>query len=112
MSGQPDTEKLGWCTDRVTRPIILSSLRRRLALHQAGLRSQKTWGELATFMSDIDSEKGKVEYRAATGCQDDRVLSYAIGDYLNQTIPLGAVDDEQLGMTSRGWDRPENKTGY
>ena len=116
--GEPETEKLGWATDRGTRPLILSSLRARLVLGHTTPASEETIIEMGTFLVIVDEDSGSIEYRHAPGCRDDRVLSYAIGDYLNSTLPLVSREDEEALYrrgaisTAQAMNNPHNKTGY
>jgi hypothetical protein len=68
------TDKLGFDTSERMRAHILDTLERVLREGEFGLYSLRTVNELVTF---VINEKGKAE--AQSGCNDDLVMSLAIG---------------------------------
>lgn len=76
------TDKLGWDTNTRSRPVMLDTLEEVLREREFRLNGQRTLAELGTFVRD---EKGRPA--AQSGCNDDLVVSLAIGVTLASTMP-------------------------
>jgi len=67
-----DDDKLGWLTDKITKPIMISALQDAIANRHIQINDKKTILELLTFINN----DGKQE--AAEGKNDDLVIALAI----------------------------------
>lgn len=76
------TVRLGWLTDAVSRPIMLSNLREVVKDGKEGVGDEKFYLEGMTF---IYNKNGKPE--ADEGNLDDRVMSQAIKFELHRWLP-------------------------
>jgi phage terminase large subunit len=72
ISGQP-VKKIGWNTNKATRPVILADLRTLVRENVNKISSIETLNEMTTF---VKNDKGKPE--AANGMHDDMVMAWAI----------------------------------
>ncbi len=77
-----ETDKVGWRTDTLTRPLMLDDLKKAM---RDGLviQSEKTISECITFTCNA---KGKPE--AAGDCHDDTVMSMAITVQVHKLCPM------------------------
>lgn len=113
QEGMPDTEKLGWVTDKSTRPLIMATLKQALINQTIDLQSKDTWNELMTFMYIVDEKSGKVEYKAAKNCYDDDVITLAMFAYLNDVVERQEPDDRsRFDLVREPYTRLNSKTGY
>lgn len=76
------TDRLGFDTNKSTRPLILSELEEAIRERSIGIYSLRTTTELASF---VWSEKGKAE--AQPGANDDLVMALALAVYVAGTLP-------------------------
>ena len=76
------TDRTGWDTTTRTRMVILEALETALREREFGLYSQRAIQEMGTF---VYSEDEKAE--AQPGCNDDMVMSLAIGVYVTSQLP-------------------------
>jgi hypothetical protein len=76
------TDKLGWDTNRNTRPLMLDTLERVLRERQFRLRSERTLLELYNFIRDDDGKPA-----ARSGTNDDLVIALAIGVLMCEQMP-------------------------
>ena len=71
------TDRTGWDTTVRTRMVIIEALETALREREFGLYSQRAINEMGTFVYS-DMEKAE----AQPGCNDDLVMSLAIGVYI------------------------------
>jgi len=76
------TDRTGWDTTTRTRMVVLEALETALREREFGLYSQRAIQEMGTF---VYSEAEKAE--AQPGCNDDMVMSLAIGVYITSQLP-------------------------
>lgn len=95
------TERLGWITSGRTRGLIIDSLRDSVKEGSLILNDPETLAELKTFVRN--PKTGKI--KASSGNRDDRVISLAIGVYLNKVIPLMSLPGKLSYFEKRGWGR-------
>jgi hypothetical protein len=79
---QKFTDKTGWDTTTRTRSVVLEALETAIREREFGLYSMRALNEMGTF---VYSDKEKAE--AQPGCNDDLVLSLAIGVYVVASMP-------------------------
>ena len=84
------TDKLGWRTDTVTRPIMCDDLAKAVREKSFKPMSAGLVSEMWTFIRD---KNGKP--RARDGCYDDRVLAAAIAIQMHQRCPLPPILTEK-----------------
>lgn len=87
---QKRQRKLGWVTDRSTRPIMVDSLVKAVNNRNLKVTDPDFYAECLTFTRN---EKGKP--CAQSGCHDDRIMAAAIAWQMRQRsagAPLVAVD--------------------
>ena len=77
-----ETQKLGWQTNNVSRPIMLSQLRELIEDGEDGILDEKFFKQALTF---IYNKTGKPE--AASGKLDDCVMTQAIKFQAHQWLP-------------------------
>lgn len=82
-STDKESKKLGFPTDKKTRPIMISDLQEAIRSKWLPVYGLETIGELFTF---IINEKGKAE--AQEGCHDDLVMSLAIALQIRKFMPV------------------------
>ena len=71
--GQKESKKWGWCTNILTRPILVDSLSQSVRDGSIDILDREILDEMGTF---IINEKGKAE--AQSGCKDDRVMGLGL----------------------------------
>ena len=76
------TDRLGFDTNKATRPLILSSLEEAIRERSLGIYSLRTVAELGSF---VWSDKEKAE--AQPGAHDDLVMALALAVYVAGTLP-------------------------
>ena len=81
-SAEKETRRLGFATNRRTKPYIIDNLSALLRENQHGICCAETVKEMQTYIVQEDGS-----YGAQTGAHDDRVMSYAIACYLLQQSP-------------------------
>jgi hypothetical protein len=81
-SGERETRRLGFTTTARSKPYIIDNLSALLREKAHGICCTETVKEMQTF---IVNEKGG--YEAQLSCNDDRVMSYAIAQYLVMQSP-------------------------
>jgi hypothetical protein len=85
-SDSRETRKLGFNTNRRTKPLIIDQLsalfREQEILGGTGINCRETVLECQTYCVQDDGS-----YAAALGCHDDRVMSYAIANFVLQQAP-------------------------
>src|SRR5262252_191190 len=96
------TDRTGFDTTVKMRSVILEALETALREREFGLYSLRAVNELGTF---VWSDKDKAE--AQPGCNDDLVLSLAIGVHVASTLPREIVKAPQ-----RQWDPVLPAAGY
>jgi hypothetical protein len=79
---QKFTDRTGWDTTTRTRMVILETLETAIREREFGLYSQRAIQEMGTFVYS-DDEKAE----AQPGCNDDMVMSLAIGIYVTSQLP-------------------------
>lgn len=79
---QTTVEKLGFNTNKATRPVLLGKLKELVREHIDYINDIDTLNEMTTF---VVNEKGKPE--AMEGYHDDLIMSYGIGLYCLEQIP-------------------------
>jgi len=86
-----ETHRLGWATKAyTTRPLMLDSLKQAIRTQAIKINDSETLAELKTFIRNPKTLKTE----AASGNFDDRVMSMAIGCYLQQTIPIDYIYED------------------
>ena len=85
------TDRTGWDTTVRTRMVILEALETALREREFGLYSQRAINEMGTFVYS-DMEKAE----AQPGCNDDMVMSLAIGVYITSTMPRQLKKPKEL----------------
>lgn len=110
-----ETEKIGWMTNVLTRPLMLGELKECVSNGFFILHDADTVAELSTFIRN--KKTGKME--AAGGCNDDRVITLAIGAYLRSVNPVSdyTSDLSYMDKLRSRWNDglveiPEGKGGY
>lgn len=93
------TDKLGWRTDTVTRPIMCDDLAQAIRTEALHPTSPGLVSEMWTFIRD---KAGKP--RAREGCYDDRVIAAAIAIQMHQRCPLPPILTEK-DKKKRKWFR-------
>ncbi|MBQ9145712.1 MAG: hypothetical protein IJX70_04595 [Clostridia bacterium] len=73
------TRKLGFCTTSVTRPLILSGLKRAQRENPNMENHPETLREMLSFVKNADGR-----WEAASGCHDDLVMALAIAHYARE----------------------------
>jgi hypothetical protein len=107
-----DTEKLGWKTDTLTRPVMLDDLEQAIREGTITDHDERAISEYLTF---VRNAKGKPE--AQEGCFDDLVVAGAITLQMHQLCPLPRIiSDEERRRRERERrlaTQPRNRrTGY
>ena len=87
---QKHTDRTGWDTTTRTRMVILESLETAIREREFGLYSIRCINELGTF---VYSDREKPE--AQPGCNDDLVMSLAIGVKVASDLPRKIVRAKQ-----------------
>ena len=77
------TDKLGWLTTSITRPIILDNMATAIREGNLIIKSRKLLNECLTF---VKNTKGKPE--AQSGCHDDTVMATAIALHMHSACPV------------------------
>ena len=96
------TDRTGFDTTIKMRSVVLEALETALREREFGLYSLRAVNELGTF---VWSDKDKAE--AQPGCNDDLVLSLAIGVHVASTLPR-----EVQAAPQRRWDPVLPAAGY
>jgi hypothetical protein len=81
-SDSKETKKLGFNTNRRTKPYIIDLLSALFREQDTGIACKETILECQTYVVLDDGS-----YGATVGCHDDRVMSYAIACYVLQLQP-------------------------
>lgn len=81
----------GWVTDKVTRPLMIDTLRDAIENRTTKLNDRKTFSECMTLIND----EGKAQ--AAPGKHDDRVIASAIGVQMVIESGVSALYDNIAG---------------
>ncbi len=82
ISGKP-TDKLGFETNRLTRPIIIANLIQIIRQTPELIHDVDTLYEMLSFIKDTSGKPS-----AATGCHDDRVMALAIAYFIRTQQPI------------------------
>jgi len=88
-----ETEKIGWSTNKSTKPLMLETLYKTLheqnAKNICPIRSKFTLSELMSYEERVVKDKlygyMRTEWGSARGAHDDTVISLAIGNRIIQT---------------------------
>lgn len=95
--GKP-RKRFGWVTSSSTRPLIIDNLVKEVREGSHGIQCAMTIEEMMSFKVQ---DNGRME--ADPNRNDDRVMSYAIGKYLRQILPLpSAWRKNQMAGKIRG----------
>ena len=82
-------DKLGWQTDRASRPLMLSDLNQALYEKKIIIRSEEILAEMSSF---IKNKQGRPE--AQEGAYDDCVMATAIAVQMYSHLPEAVADNE------------------
>jgi hypothetical protein len=95
--GKP-RKRFGWVTSNATRPLIIDNLIKEVREDSHGISCAQTIEEMMSFKVQ---DNGRME--ADANRNDDRVMSFAIGKHLRQTLPLpSAWRTNQMANKIRG----------
>lgn len=106
-----DTDKLGWITNIITRPLLIASLQEAITSGLFIIPDPETVAELSTFVRH--KRTGKIA--AANGCHDDRVIPLGIAAYLrsvNMVPMLGDSGQSYMEKKRQQWASEQVGTGY
>lgn len=92
-----ETNKLGWITNRVTRPLLIAALQDAISTNSFIIPDPETIAELSTFVRH--KRTGKIA--AANGCHDDRVIPLGIGAYLRSINMVPLLADPNSSFMDR-----------
>jgi len=81
-SSEKETRKLGFSTNRRSKPYIIDLLSALFRENDTGIACKETIEECQTYIVNSDGS-----YGAISKCYDDRVMSYAIAVYVLQQEP-------------------------
>ena len=95
-------DKLGFTTGSVSRPIIIGTLQKAIALNEFDCPDEAFWGECMTFVEDDGRMEAQGKHRGDR-CYDDRVLSMAIMLWSHLKAPLPS--QKQTPMDYPSWVR-------
>ena len=100
-----ETNKLGWQTNKRNKGSMVTNLRSCLRDSTLKINSKSTINEMRTYI-----EEGE-KYFAATGCNDDRVITAAIAASIINSIPKKySKSSGQSGFTNL--DKPTYESSY
>ncbi|MFH0809045.1 MAG: hypothetical protein V2A77_01025 [Pseudomonadota bacterium] len=83
------SQKLGWRTNRQTRPILLDDLEHYIREFLLEINSQDLVRECLTFV------KVRGKWQATDGCHDDRVMAAGITIQMHKLTPLRHYDEPE-----------------
>lgn len=96
------TDRLGFDTNKSTRPLILSELEEAVRERSLGIYSLRLMQELGSF---VWTERGKAE--AQPGAHDDLVMAMALAVYVAGTLPKElrrpTVAQHEPQFSATGW---------
>lgn len=92
-----DTDKLGWITNTLTRPLMIASLQEAISSNSITIPDPETLSELSTFVRH--KRTGKIA--AARGCHDDRVIPLGIGAYLRSINLVNVLPNMDMPYMER-----------
>lgn len=84
------TQKFGFQTTKLTRPLILADLVEIVREHTELINDIETLGEMLTF---VRNEKGRAE--AQNGCHDDLIMALAITYYVREQQRFTVLEEPQ-----------------
>lgn len=84
------TQKFGFQTTKLTRPLILADLVEIVREHTELINDVETLGEMLTF---VRNEKGRAE--AQNGCHDDLIMALAITYYVREQQRFTVLEEPQ-----------------
>ena len=90
--GHQYVDRLGWKTDRTSRPVLISGIARYITNREGEIPSRELISELLTF---IKNAQGKTEAQA--GCYDDRVMAFGIALQLHDSNFMPFDEEEPEG---------------
>lgn len=82
------TSKIGWHTNRKTKPLMIDKLEKSLRKKEIIINSSFTLDELAEYVEKVDPDTHNVKMGAAGQGYDDRVVSLAIANIIWDFLPL------------------------
>jgi hypothetical protein len=85
-------KRFGWVTTKTTKGIIIDNLVKLIRNREHGVVSLETIDELISFRYYLDGNESE-KMGAADGSYDDRVMSYAIAQYVKGSLPVSASQD-------------------
>ena len=83
--------KLGWLTDRGSKPLMIGTLQSRIRERNISLRSAEMITQLSNYERKVDGSLG-----APNGMKDDAVTSAAIAVQVDLDLPLPVVERPKL----------------
>lgn len=95
---EEETERVGWLTTKVSKPLIIDNLKAEVRADEAGIYCKQTVDEMRTYVID---EKGRTN--AQDGCKDDRVMSYAITREMLRRMPRTPKRERGRGNSRGDW---------
>jgi hypothetical protein len=105
------SDKLGWDTNSVTRPEMLSNMKTMLEDNIVRIYDKQTIEELFSFIVNRHSNSLKAE--AEKNAHDDRVMALAIALKISQLYPLDKLrSGEYNKQLRRYYQNYETKQGY
>ena len=100
------TDKIGFDTNRMTKPIICSHLSKLISTDGFECNDEEFWKETLTFVNN----DGRLEAQGKTQgqkCFDDRVMSMAIGTWCHDNLP--APSRKKNVRPYAGWRKSWNR---
>ena len=82
-----ETEELGFNTNTVTRPAMLSALNDEIVNQSTVLMDWQLWDEMTTFIQPLDVNGKPMSPKAENGAQDGLVMCRAIASAVRQEHP-------------------------
>jgi hypothetical protein len=96
-------DKLGWSTDRQTKPMIEDGFSELLREETHGIRDRLTALELTTYIKDERGRSG-----ADAEAYDDLIVAYMIGQHIKRIVPVRPL--KRPGASSLGGNAPSSLT--
>jgi hypothetical protein len=107
---QVRSDKLGWETGGVSRPLLISKLDELIRQDALAIHDAVTQQELLTF---VIKKTGKAEHQS--GCHDDTVIALALACvvilHMPRPVPVRPIAPPQIGRYGGGMRDPDDRRG-
>lgn len=100
-------DRLGWDTNRVTKPLLEEHAVRLVREGLDGVRSEGLAREMLTYVRD---ERGRTG--PERGQFSDRLMAWMIAQYVALELPIRRDEGVKTGEAARFWTPRNKKTGY